>query len=412
MLGYGISNQSLSEYFKKNKIDYLLYDDYLEEFHQDIDLNRFDIMVKSPVITPDHYLVQLAKRLNKPIITDLELFYSLQQTKTFITVTGTNGKTTTVKLIKHLLNDLDLGGNVGIPLFNFIDSPRDIIIEASSFMLEYTIDFHSKYNLILNITPNHLDHHQTFGEYTRCKLKLLKNITAADYLIYNYDDLLLRRLVSNYQAKLIPFSLVSKVNGGYLLGDYLYYQNQKIINVNNIQLLGKHNLANILASICVVLNYRKDLSSLESRVKTFQAVEHRIEYLGEFDEIKVYNDSKSTNYRALKIALDAFLNEEILLVCGGKTRIDNINLLNNSLTKLKQVLVNGENQGELIKYFKSKNIPVMGYCNLENLLDNIIAYLKPGLTILFSPGSSSYDQFKNFEQRGLYFKKRILQILG
>lgn len=389
-----------------------MYDDFLEEYHQDIDLNRFDIMVKSPVITPDHYLVKLAQRLNKPIITDLELFYSLQQTKTFITVTGTNGKTTTVRLIKHLLNDHDLGGNVGIPLFNFIDSPRNIIIEASSFMLEYTVNFHSKYNIILNITPNHLDHHQTFIEYIRCKLKLLKNITADDYLIYNYDDLLLRRLVSNYQVKLIPFSLVTKVNGGYLLDDNLYYQNQKIVNIKNIQLLGKHNLANILASICVILNYRNDLPPLDTLLKTFQAVEHRIEYLGELQNIKIYNDSKSTNYRALKIALDAFKSDEILLICGGKIREDNINLLNNSLSNLKQVLVNGENQEKLKNYFINKNIPVKGYGKLENLLDDIVSYLKPGLTILFSPGSSSYDQFKNFEQRGLYFKQRILQILG
>lgn len=411
LLGYGISNQSIKKYFDKNKIEYILYDDFIEEYHQNVDLNSFDVIVKSPVIKNDHWLLNLANRLHKKIITDLELFYLINPNKTFITVTGTNGKTTTVNLIWKIIENIDLGGNVGIPLFDFIESNNNIVIEASSFMLEYTEKFHSKINVILNISPNHLDHHLNFKNYLNSKFNLFRNIKRNDYIIYNYDDKLLRRLISNFNASLIPFSVEKEVDGAYLKDNWIYFKGKKILNTENLNLIGKHNLANIAASVGAALCYNPKLENIEDRVRAFKPVEHRIEFVGTYKGVKIYNDSKSTNYKALKIALDSFVNEKVLLICGGKPRIDDIELLNDSLKYLTYVLTNGEDRNSYNNYFKEKNIPYVSFERIDELLNELDKYIKDCTIVLFSPGSPSYDQFKNFEERGKYFKLRINQLI-
>jgi len=409
LLGYGISNQSIQKYFDTYNIEYTLYDDYLEDYNKNVDLNSFDIIIKSPIIKNDHWLIVLSRKLNKIIITDLELFYKMTPRKNMITVTGTNGKTTTVSLISKLIDNIDLAGNIGIPLFDFIESIDDIVIEASSFMLEYTEKFHSKYNVILNLTPNHLDHHQNFKNYVLSKFKLLNNIKKNDYLIYNYDDLLLRRLVQNLDVNLIPFSIEEEVDGGYLKNNDIYYKKKKILNIENINLLGRHNLANIAASICAVINYDPKIKNIEKNIQNFQPVEHRIEHLGLFNNLNIYNDSKSTNYRALKTALDSFKGESILLICGGRKQADNINVLDNSLNNIKLVLTNGENKDIFNCYFTINHIPFISFDTLDQLLSELDLHLKNISIVLFSPGAPSYDQFKNYAKRGEFFKNKILK---
>src|SRR5690554_569453 len=169
LLGLGKSNLSIKAYFDHKNIPYLLYDD--NHYCNEIDINDIDVIIKSPGINPLHPLLQT----KKPIVNDLEMFYLHSQDNCFITVTGSNGKTTTVNLLKHLLTDLDLGGNIGYPLFDFIDSQNDIIIEASSFMLEFINQFRSKYAIILNLYKTHLEHHYTFENYLKSKMNIIKN---------------------------------------------------------------------------------------------------------------------------------------------------------------------------------------------------------------------------------------------
>lgn len=412
LLGYGISNQAVKAYFDSRKISYLIYDDYLDEYRQNVDLNSFEVIVKSPIIKNDHWLIRLAKQLNKKIITDLELFFTENPFKTCITVTGTNGKTTTVNLIASLLEDVDLGGNVGVPLFDFIHSPRDIVIEASSFMLEYIDKFHSDYSVFLNFSPNHLDHHADYQEYIRCKMNLLKNCRPNDSVIYNYDDPLLRRLCEDYEVNLIPFSITEPVKGCYWKDDMVYFHDEPALSTKSIHLLGKHNLANITAAVAVCSVYNPDIRHLEKRLQAFQPVEHRLEYIGMYGEAKVYNDSKSTNYRALKTALESFPKEKVLLICGGKTRLDPIDILDDSLQNIAFALTNGENRNLLNQYFEKHRIMYQSYPRLENVLDNLDKYSRGISVILFSPASVSYDQFKNFELRGEYFKERMKPLIG
>ena len=409
LLGLGVGNKAIKEYFDANSIEYQIYDDFIKDSKKDIDYNKFNIIIKSSGLKDDHFILNNGKILNKHIISDLEFFYKYTKAKNIICVTGSNGKTTTVSLIKHIFDNLDIGGNIGIPLGNFIESDNDIVIEASSFMLDYTYDFHANINVYTNIYMNHLDHHDSFKSYIKAKLKLIKNIKKADYLIYNYDDLILRRLLANIEANIIPFSLKKKI-GLYLIDKNVYYNSEFLYNLDDIQLVGVHNLYNILASIAVLIAYNKSKLYNLDKLKTFKTLDHRIEYVGKLDKIKVYNDSKSTNFNALKWSLNAFKDEKILLICGGKIKDDDFEIIKDELDQISFVIINGDNRHQLANFFIKYKKDYLVLDNLIGAISLIKHYLNGVTTILFSRASSSYDQFNNFEERGNFFKKKMQEL--
>lgn len=410
LLGYGKSNQAVARYFFVQGIPYSVYDDFIPEARRDVDFNAVEKIVKTGGVKNDHLLLDAARKLKKEIVSDLELFYTLNKQKTFITVTGTNGKTTTVHLLKYMLPDLDLAGNVGFPLFDFIDSKKDMIIEASSFMLEYTDTFHSKINVILNIKPNHLDHHGSFQAYLDAKMKLLKNVKADDYLIYNGDDEILSEAVKDFRLNKIPFSR-KKPDGIFIAESDIYYFGKKVFSGKNIKLLGNHNLENIAAAIGAVLCYDPSFTDFNC-INDFNHLPHRLEYLGKIKDVSVYNDSKATNFTALKISLSAFPFKKIVLIAGGKMREEDPAALDGVLKSLDLVLANGENREVLREYFEKRGIKCLTYPDLESLLADIELYLGGKEILLFSPGAVSYDQFKNFEERGNFFKEKIKPLLN
>ena len=408
LLGYGISNQSVAKYFDSLKIDYLIYDDISNKIN--INYDKIDCVVKSGSIVNNHFIIEEAKKRKIRICSDLELFYNLSKNKKIIVVTGTNGKSTTVSLIKEIIGkSVDLGGNIGVPLFEFIKSKKDIIIETSSYMNEYIDKFKAKYYCITNIYPNHLEHHKTFENYVNCKMKFLKNICKTDYLIYNYDNLLLRRLVSNLDCYKVPFSKNEKVKGVYIKNNCVYFNMRKIIELNEIKLLGEHNLENVMASVATCYSYGIDHFEIKKGIMNFMGIEHRLEYVFTTNNIKIYNDSKSTNFLALKNALKSFGNKKILLIMGGSIKEDDINVIDECINNVKKVVICGENKEVLINYFDNKKIEYEVYDCLKDALKYKNNWFKEEIdVILFSPGAPSFDQFKNFEARGRFFKKNML----
>ena len=393
LLGMGISNKSIEKYFQTHKINYCIYDDITAP--NEVDFDEIDVVIKSPGVSPDHFIIKKAKK----VITDLEFFYLISKNKTLITVTGSNGKTTTVSLIKHLIDNIDLGGNIGIPLFDFIDSQKDIVIEASSFMLEFTKEFRSKYNVLLNIYKTHLEHHHTYVNYIKSKLKLLKNTREDDYIIYNYDDILLRRLVLNYQGIKVPFSRKEKV-GIYLENDKIKYDGVTLADTKNISLIGEHNYSNVMAALGVIINYRGDTKGLA----IFNGVKYRLEYLTTFKGLKIYNDSKSTNFNALYNALNAFKDKRVILICGGQKRDDDFTIFK-EINNIIRVYCYGENRFDLIDYFRTKTKDCLQYATLDLVFTNLNH--DNGDVLLFSPGSVSYDQFDSYIKRGEVFNELV-----
>lgn len=398
LLGMGLSNKSIEKYLQKNNFDYCIYDDAL--YPNMVKIEEIDIVIKSPGINPDHFLLKKAKK----VITDLEFFYLISKNKTFITVTGSNGKTTTVSLLKHLIDDIDLGGNIGVPLFDFTKSNRDIIIEASSFMLEFTHEFRCQYNVILNLYKTHLEHHHTFVNYIKSKLKLLKNTLPSDYIIYNYDDVLLRRLIPNYQGIKVPFSRKEKV-GIYLENYKIKYRRKVLVDVKKLNLIGEHNYSNIMAALGVILNYRGDLKSLT----LFGGVKYRLEFIGLIGTVRVYNDSKSTNFNALYHAINAFKNQKVILICGGQKRDDDYSLFND-INNISKCYIYGENRVDLGRYFMTKTKDIYLYHTLKEVVNNLD--LDNADVLLFSPGSVSYDQYESYIKRGEDFNNLIAHLKG
>ena len=411
LLGLGIGNKAVKDFLEKHKFEFLIYDDYIKEYKKDIDYNMFDVLVKTSGINDDHFIIRNARRLDKIIISDLELFYHYSLPKKIICVTGSNGKTTTVSLIHHILSDLDLGGNIGHAVCNFIESSKDIIIEASSFMLDYTNNFHANINVYTNLYTNHLDHHDSLKSYIKAKLKLIQNIKKDDYIIYNHDDILVRRLFENLDVRKIPFSKFIN-NGVYIKDNNIYYNGKLIYNISNIKLMGEHNIYNILACSAVVCAHDIGKIQLLKRLDSFVTLDHRIEYLGEINGAKIYNDSKSTNFIALKSSLNTFKDKDVLLICGGKLKEDDFSMIKDELKQIKFVIINGENRVLLSNFFKKNRIDHLILKDLESVCDVLLNYINGVDVVLFSPGSSSYDQFNNFEVRGIYFKNRIAKLIN
>ena len=409
LLGYGKGNRSIEKYFIKNNIKYLVYDDKNNN-KIDIDYNRINCIIKSNGINNNHFVLEEAKKRNIKIISDLQLYYyNINKINNHCLVTGSNGKTTIVSLLeKCLLNTISIGNN-GLPFFDYVNDSRNKILEVSSFMLEYIDNINFKYNIITNIYPTHLEHHKTYINYIKAKTNFLKYLNKDNYIIYNKDDVLLNRIISNYDLKKITISLYDKNATIYLKDNYIYYLDDKVININNIKLLGEHNIINIMLVLGVILNIKNLKQKYKEEIYNYTGEKYRIQIIYN-NNFKIINDSKSTNFNALSVALSSF-NENIILIVGGKRRNDNFNLLNKHLNKIKRVYCFGENKDDFYNYFINNNIECFKYETLDLLINNMnnntSNYSNCYYDILFSPGSVSYDQYKDFEERGEEFNKLI-----
>lgn len=396
LFGYGLSNKSIEKYFLKNKILYKIYDD---SFNEKYDLINVDLIIKSNGISNMHQLLSDARKLNIKIMSDLDFFNLIDKNKNYILVTGSNGKTTTVNLLEQVINDSIAIGNNGLPFFDYINSIENKILEVSSFMLENSNHIKYKYNVITNLFKTHLEHHLTFSDYVKSKINVLRNLKEDDCVIFNYDDVLLRRIVQSYKIKSVSVSLHDINCDLYLKDKFIYYKNKMLVNTEKIKIKGKHNLYNIMFSLGVCMNHPCRCNDYIDKILNFTGVKNRLQLIHD-GEFKVYNDSKSTNLKALHAAIDSF-EEKVILIVGGKKRNDDFSILNDSINKIKKVYCYGENRYDFYNYFKAKNIECIVYHNLEEVINELIIIKND--VVLFSPGSVSYDQFHNFEERGKVF---------
>lgn len=407
LLGLGKSNLSIKKYFDKNNIIYFCYDDKNNKnFDFEKLKNEVKVVIKSNGINNDHWLLNKIKEMNISIISDLQFFYNINKNNindNYCLVTGSNGKTTVVSLLEKCLENSIAIGNNGLALFDYIDDKKNKIIEVSSFMLEYIDYINFKYNIITNIYPTHLEHHKNFSYYIKAKTNFLKYLSSSNYIIYNYDDVILERIIRCYDINKISVSLYNPASTIYLKNNYIHYNDQKLININYINIIGKHNLYNIMYIIGIIYNHSLIKKNYKEEIYNYHGEKYRLEIIYK-NKFTIINDSKSTNFKALSVALDS-IDKNIVLIVGGMKREDNYDLLKNYLNKINKVYCFGENKYDFYNYFINYNINCNVYDSLENVINNII--VSDNETILFSPGSISFDQFDNFEQRGETFNKLI-----
>ena len=389
--------------------------------NQDISiLDNITLIIISPGIPHTIPIVEEAKRRNIKIIGEIEFAYNFIPNRNYIAVTGTDGKTTTVTLIHEIIKSYKkarLLGNVGNTFskeIETIEPDEDIILELSSFQLETVEKFHAHIAAILNIAEDHLDRYKDIEDYFNTKKNIIINQNKNDFLVLNYDNIYTNiwynELNGNSKSKLLTFSLKSKFATIYYNeeDEYIYYENEKLFSIANKKLIGKHNIANILAAVLICLKDGIPADNIEKVVNNFKGIEHRVELVGEINGVKYINDSKATSMNSVMSALKSF-DKDIILIMGGRNKNIDFTPLNSIVNaRVKKLILMGEAANVLsdMLHFDNKII-VRDLTDAFNYASSIAI---SGDTVLLSPGCTSFDMFKNYEERGKYFKSLVYKL--
>ena len=374
----------------------------------------FDYLVKNPGIRDDNEIVVKAKKLNIPVINEVELSYNLLPNNVkIIGITGSNGKTTTTMLIYEILKNAHkpvvLAGNMGYPLsgiVNYIKSGDILLMEISIQQLCNFDKFKTNVAVLTNIYDAHLDFVGNKENYINIKKRIFNHHTKDDIAILNYDNI---DVLKNTDDILSYKKYFSKNNTNvkcYVKDNAIYYDNKEIINTKELLLTGAHNYENVMAAIMVCKEFDVDDECIISTLKNFRGVEHRIEFVRELNGVKFYNDSKATNVIATQIALSSFKNPTILLL-GGLDRGHRFDDLIPFMKNVKLVVSFGQTKDRINEFCKSNNIICKVTENIDNAVQTAIDNSNIGDIILLSPACASWDQFNSFEERGDKFKEIV-----
>ena len=414
ILIYGLGKSGLStySYLKKNNI-ISLYDDRIitkknikdtHTTYKEIIKKEFDCIIISPGIDINNCkLSRFLKKNHKKIYTDLDIFYSRYAFNQKITITGTNGKSTTAKLLYDILKDqkkdVRLVGNIGNPVLLEKKIKKDtlFVIEASSYQLEYSKLFKTNISLILNISPDHLERHKTINKYVSAKFKLIKNQSKNDIAILNTKNFYIKRKLK--QKKFAPSILK--------IEKYISDRFIKKIDNHYFDTDGnKENLTFVL-KVSKILKLKNNL--LLKSLKNFKGLSFRQEIIHNSKFLKIINDSKATSFSSSEKLLKSLKN--IYWIIGGLPKKGDKFLLKKNDCKKIKLYIFGKNQKFFINQLKNK-MAFKSFLNLKSLIAKVFLDIKNEnnfikKTILFSPASASFDSFKNFEERGKYFNKLI-----
>jgi len=373
-----------------------------------------DTIVLSPGVPFSVPQIQEAMTEGIEVISEVELA-SRFITTPIIAITGSNGKTTTSTLIARILErngrKVFLGANIGTPLISIAgesDKYDVLVLELSSFQLQGIKSFRPYVALILNISPNHLDHHESFDEYVESKMKIFSIQTPEDWFIYNSDDRVINKYLPGVKSQKIPFSIKSLEEEASYDGGVIKFRDN-VYDINSAKLLGVHNIENMMAAIAgtSILGCTPEL--IQEEINSFEPLEHRNEYIGTLSGAKVYNDSKSTSPAATVRALES-LPAPIILIAGGKDKGVSFEPLKNLVKeKVKLMVLIGESKDRM-KNELGEGVTSEFADSLRQALEITSQHVAPEDSVLFSPACSSFDMFSSYEDRGMKFKEIVENI--
>ena len=378
----------------------------------------FEWMVKNPGIPYNNPMVMRALEKQIPVITEVELAYLISDAP-IIGITGSNGKTTTTTMIAEVLtaggqNGL-LSGNIGFPASQVAQDAGKtdtLVMELSSFQLMGIEAFHPEIAVITNLMPTHLDYHGSFEEYVAAKWNIQKNMTASDYVVLNFNQDLAKELAKKTAAQVIPFSTQEKVDGAYLDGDVLTFRGEAIMTASELGVPGSHNVENALATIAVAKLRGIDNQVIKETLAHFGGVKHRLQYVGEINQVKFYNDSKSTNILATQKALSGFDNSKIILIAGGLDRGNEFDELVPDIKGLKKMVILGESAERVKRAADQAEVSYLDASDIRDATRKAFSVAEPGDIVLLSPANASWDMYKNFEVRGDEFLAVFKELKG
>ena len=377
-----------------------------------------DLWIISPGIAQDSELVQKAQSNDIPIVSEIE-FASWFTEAPILAITGSNGKTTTAHLLAEMIQTDDLhgalAGNVGIPFAEMVledlenpDPKRVWVLEISSFQMEFIEHFKPYIAIFLNITPDHLNRYPSMKEYIAAKMNMWSRQTAEDFIVYNADDTILVEEIAESTSRKIAFGLGHHPEAIFQPNRTKIYteEHATLIEMNQLALPGKHNLANALAAATAAHLMGVPNKSIAATMSQFSGVPHRLEPIAEINGVTYINDSKATNLDAVQVALESFTQPIILLLGGLDKGGDFRSLLPHTHNNLKEVIAFGQAK-ELILTALRDAVRSTSVMDLKEALELAQNCSQPGDVVLLSPGCASFDQFENFEERGDHFRSLV-----
>jgi UDP-N-acetylmuramoylalanine--D-glutamate ligase len=389
------------------------------------------LMVISPGVPTNAPVVLEAQRRGIQVVAEIEAA-SWFCKGSIIAITGSNGKTTTTTLLGRILSDAKkkhvVAGNIGTAFSSVVldaDEETVVVLEVSSFQLDFIETFRPKIAVILNITQNHMDRYDySMEKYASSKARIFKNQSADDVLIANADDQWTRETVKSAKSKIFHFSTQQKVSSGaFVENDMLVTRLQNtdysLLNIHDISITGEHNLQNAMAATLAAQFIGISTASIKATLRNFKGVEHRQEFVREVNGIKYINNSKATTVEAVEVSLKSY-NEPIVLIMGGKDKGNDYSTIYDLVKKkVKAIIATGYSADVIVKNFADK-VTVEKVATIGNAIPNIESMKKAidaatrmaakGDVVLLSPAGTSFDWFVDYEERGRIFKQLVNEI--
>ena len=412
-----IINSKFKKILRKNKIA------FEEGKHSANKVLNANEIIKSPGIPNESILIQKIKKNKIPIISEIEFAFRHTDAK-IIGITGSNGKTTTSSLIYHILRNsglnVGIAGNIGNSFAKLI-TEKDfeyIVLELSSFQLEYIKKFQPKIAVLTNLSRDHLERYNyDFQKYIDKKLDIVSNHSNSDYFIYNADDKNIQRELINRKIKStkIPFSYTNQDNENktFIKDNKIFLninKNKLMISLNSLSLKGKHNTQNNMAAATVAKLINIKNEEIKESLSNFQSINHRMEHVLTIQKVKYINDSKATNTNAVYYALDSMTNSTIWIAGGVDKGNDYDELLPLVREKVKSIICIGLDNKKIIETFSSIVDSIIETTTMIEAVRNAYKIAKPGEIVLLSPACSSFDLFDNYEDRGNQFKEQVRKL--
>lgn len=388
-------------------------------------LSEASVLVLSPGIACDSVNVLLAEAEGVEVISEVELAYRLYGGH-IVAITGTNGKTTTTTIVGKMLERLPVpsavGGNIGLAFSREIENlPQEswMAAELSSFQLEKVQSFSPDIAVVLNLTPDHLERHHTMEAYGEAKKNIFRKQEETQITVLNYDDPIVRSWGKESKGQLCYFSRKEKLKQGIYMqnGDFVikwHDSTETVCNIKELHLFGGHNEENILAAIASGFFAGVSIQDMADVLRSFHSIEHRIEYVATVNDVPYYNDSKATNTDSTIKALEAFADGHIILLAGGHDKLTPLEPMMQLVKKKTEALI-------LLGAAKERFYAAAVDCGIENIVladsfadavHKAYAIAHKPQVVLLSPACSSFDMFKNYPERGNYFKKLVHELEG
>jgi UDP-N-acetylmuramoylalanine--D-glutamate ligase len=376
-----------------------------------------DLVVPSPGVYPSNPILQEALRREIPIVSELELAYRFLKTP-FVAITGTNGKTTVTTLIGDILRTAGkkvfVGGNIGDPLIGYVDGPQEAdwaVIEVSTFQLQWIKDFHPAIALLLNVASDHIDYHGSFAAYRRVKESVFSRQDAADLAVLNADETSTESLIGRLRSRVECFSSSTTVaRGMFLAGDTLIRVSptgdREEYPLGMIRIPGRHNIENVMAAILAARACGCAPPDIIRGVEGFGGISHRIEFVAEKNGVRFYDDSKGTNVGAVIRALECF-SQPVILLMGGRDKEGDFETLSPLIReRVRELILFGEAREKI-----DRLIGGVVHTRLTATMKEAVAaarYLASrGDVVLLSPGCASFDEFRDYKDRGRVFQELV-----